>query len=226
MKILVIERKDNITMDICKLFTNFAGGSDIETENDLDKGIDKAVANRYDLVIIPYKGAKTVIRNAILKLRLSCSTPLIVISNDTEVSTIIDYLYSGADVCLPYQYNEEQLLAVAHSLIRRSTNNFVTNKYIFKNLEIDFFEKTVKINGEDIGCVAKMYDCFEYLVRHKDLIISKTTLFNRVWGFESETIFSVVEVYISKLRSMLKGTGLDKYLKTIKNAGYTWTEKE
>ena len=71
-----------------------------------------------------------------------------------------------------------------------------------------------------------MYEVFEYMVRHKEIIISKNTLFNRVWGFESETTFSVVEVYISKLRKLLEKGGLSNHLQTIKNAGYLWTEKE
>ena len=100
------------------------------------------------------------------------------------------------------------------------------NLYEFKSLQVNFFERSVKINGEDVQIVAKMYDLFEYLIRNKEIILSKNTLFNRVWGFESETTFSVVEVYISKLRKLLEKGELAGQLLTIKNAGYCWTEKD
>ena len=66
----------------------------------------------------------------------------------------------------------------------------------------------------------------EYLVRNKEMIITKEQLFNRIWGFESETIWSVVEVYVSNLRKLLKKYNYHTYLKTLRNVGYMWSEKE
>ena len=71
-----------------------------------------------------------------------------------------------------------------------------------------------------------MYDILEYLVRNKEIIIPKEQLFNRVWGFDSDTIWSVVEVYVSNLRKILKEYDYNGYLKTIRNVGYMWSEKE
>ena len=143
-----------------------------------------------------------------------------------DVDTKIDLLNSGADSFMIYDYNENELIAVVGSILRRYYKDFGVNIYDFKSLQVNFYEKTVKINGESINIVAKMYELFEYLIRHKEIILSKNTLFNRVWGFESETTFSVVEVYISKLRKVLEQGGLANHLLTIKNAGYCWTEKE
>ena len=66
----------------------------------------------------------------------------------------------------------------------------------------------------------------EYLVRNKEIIITREQLFNRIWGFDSDTIWSVVEVYISGLRKVLKEYGYAKYLKTLRSVGYMWSEKE
>ena len=58
------------------------------------------------------------------------------------------------------------------------------------------------------------------------MIITKEQLFNRIWGFESETSWSVVEVYVSNLRKLLKKYNYHAYLKTLRNVGYMWSEKE
>ncbi|MFA6890160.1 MAG: helix-turn-helix domain-containing protein, partial [Bacilli bacterium] len=61
---------------------------------------------------------------------------------------------------------------------------------------------------------------------NKEIIIPKEQLFNRIWGFDSETVWSVVEVYVSNLRKALKKYDYHMYLKTLRNVGYMWSEKE
>ena len=89
----------------------------------------------------------------------------------------------------------------------------------------DINQKKVTINGEIIECIGKTYDILEYLVRNKEIIIPKEQLFNRIWGYDSDTIWSVVEVYVSNLRKVLKPYGYHLYLKTLRNVGYMWSEK-
>lgn len=69
-----------------------------------------------------------------------------------------------------------------------------------------------------------MYDILEYLIRNRNIIIPKEQLFNRIWGFDSETIITVTEVYISNLRKLLSKYGESNHLKTVKNVGYMWSE--
>ena len=91
-------------------------------------------------------------------------------------------------------------------------------------MKFDLVHKSVTIGGEKLDIVGKTYDILEYLVRDKEIIIPKEQLFNRVWGFDSDTVWSVVEVYVSNLRKILKQYDYHKYLRTIRNVGYMWTE--
>ena len=81
-----------------------------------------------------------------------------------------------------------------------------------------------KINGKYVKVSGKMYDILEYLIRNRNIIIPKEQLFNRIWGFDSETIITVTEVYISNLRKLLAKYGESNHLKTVKNVGYMWSE--
>ena len=95
-----------------------------------------------------------------------------------------------------------------------------------KKLKFDISQKKVTINDEPLELTGKSYDILEYLIRNNDIIITKEQLFNRIWGFESETIWSVVEVYVSNIRKTLKKYDYHIYLKTLRNVGYMWSEKE
>ena len=61
---------------------------------------------------------------------------------------------------------------------------------------------------------------------NRDRLVSKTQLFDRVWGFLSDTSSNVVAVYMSGIRKQLKPFGYDIYLKTIRGVGYLFTEKD
>jgi two-component system response regulator CiaR len=62
----------------------------------------------------------------------------------------------------------------------------------------------------------------EYLLNSKGSIITKDQIFDKIWGFDSETTTNVIEVYASGIRKELKKYGYDKYLKTIRGVGYIW----
>lgn len=225
MKILIVESDENTSKKLCKTFAEYGGGSVCEVAGDLDRGLEIGLAGKYDFIIVGHGGNRDATKNMITKLRAECSIPLVVLLPDDDTTRKVVFLNSGADACLRYDCEEAELLAVIGAVLRRYYRNFGINVYEFKNLKINYFEKSVKIDGEDVGVVAKTYDLIEYLTRHKGIIVSKETLFNRVWGFDSETAISVVEVYISKLRKLLEKGGLSAHLQTVKNAGYCWSEK-
>ena len=64
------------------------------------------------------------------------------------------------------------------------------------------------------------------MIQNKGIILTKEQIFDRVWGFNSETAITVVEVYMSNLRKHLKAHQLDKSITTIRNVGYMLTETE
>ena len=122
-------------------------------------------------------------------------------------------------------FYRDELIARVEALLRRYNNTFDGFKLTFKDMVFDISQKKVTINGQMADIIGKSYEILEYLVRNKEIIIPKEQLFNRIWGFDSDTIWSVVEVYVSNLRKVLKQYGYDTYLKTLRNVGYMWSEK-
>ncbi|MDD2681707.1 MAG: response regulator transcription factor, partial [Bacilli bacterium] len=179
----------------------------------------------YDLIILdvmlPHIDGFTILE----KLRKFSNCPVLMLTAKTSVNDRVKGLNLGADDYLTKPFFRDELIARVEALLRRYNNNFQGLKLTFKDMEFDVVHKIVRINGNSLDLVGKTYDILEYLVRNKEIIIPKEQLFNRIWGFDSDTVWSVVEVYVSNLRKTLKDFGYNNYLKTIRNVGYMWSEK-
>ena len=91
-------------------------------------------------------------------------------------------------------------------------------------MKLDLNNRTVKAGDIELVLQGKQFDVLEYLINSKNTIITKDQIFDKIWGFDSDTSTNVIEVYTSGLRKELKKVGYDKYLKTIRGVGYIWSK--
>jgi two-component system response regulator CiaR len=171
-------------------------------------------------VMLPKIDGFTILEN----IRKFSNVPVLMLTAKDTVQDKVRGLKLGADDYLTKPFYRDELLARTEALLRRYNNNFEGLRLTFREMKFDLVHKSVTIGGEKLDIVGKTYDILEYLVRNKEIIIPKEQLFNRVWGFDSDTVWSVVEVYVSNLRKILKQYDYHKYLRTIRNVGYMWTE--
>ena len=178
----------------------------------------------YDLIVLDLMLPKLNGFDLLSRLRKTSVTPVIILTALDSTDKKIEGLKLGADDYLAKPFENDELLARVEAILRRYNNNFTT-KYVNGNLELDFASKMLKIDGEYVKLAGKMYDIVEYLIRNRNMIISKEQLFNRIWGYNSDTIVTVTEVYVSNIRKLLDKYNVKPYLKTIKNVGYMWSDK-
>ncbi len=222
MKFLVVE--DNITLNqnirdvLAKL-----GESDCSYDG--EEGLYMAEHGSYDLIVLDLMLPKLNGFELLSRLRKTSVAPVIILTALDSTDKKIEGLKLGADDYMSKPFENDELLARVEAVLRRYNNNFNT-KYVHKNIELDYIGKMLKINGEYVKLAGKMYDIVEYLIRNRNMIISKEQLFNRIWGYNSDTIVTVTEVYVSNIRKTLEKYDAKKYLKTIKNIGYMWSDKE
>ena len=223
MKILVIEDDPNLNKSICEMLGNLA---EVDAVFDGEEALFQAEQDIYDLIILdimlPYIDGFTVLR----KIRKFSNCPVLILTALDSVSDKVKGLNLGADDYITKPFFRDELLARTEALLRRYNNNFQGLQLVFKDMKFDLIHKTVAIKGKKLDITGKNYDILEYLVRNKEIIIPKEQLFNRIWGFDCDTIWSVVEVYISTLRKILKEYDYNIYLQTLRNVGYMWSEKE
>jgi two-component system response regulator CiaR len=78
----------------------------------------------------------------------------------------------------------------------------------------------VTVDDEVLPIQGKEFDLLVYFIQNKGVILTKEQIFDRIWGFDSDTTLTVVEVYMSHLRKHLKPSGTDHLFKTLRNVGY------
>lgn len=223
MKILVVEDDKHLNKAICDMLKNIAETTAVYTGDEAMYAVEQ---NIHDLIILDVMLPKVDGFTILKKVREVGTTPVIMLTAKDSISDKVKGLKLGADDYMTKPFYRDELIARVNALLRRYNNNFDGFQIVFKDMKFDISQKKVTINDEPLDLTGKSYDILEYLVRNKDIIITKEQLFNRIWGFESETIWSVVEVYVSNIRKLLKKYNYHIYLKTLRNVGYMWSEKE
>lgn len=223
MKILVVEDDKKLNKSIADMISTLG---DVTSSYDGENALFLCEQNIYDLILLDIMLPKIDGFSILKYIRDHSKCPVIMLTAKDSVSDKVKGLNLGADDYITKPFFRDELIARCEAMLRRYNNNFMGLNIIFKDMKFDTVNKKVTINNEEVEIVGKNYDILEYLVRNKEIIIPKEQLFNRVWGFDCDTIWSVVEVYVSNLRKILKPYDYSKYLKTLRNVGYMWSEKE
>jgi two-component system, OmpR family, response regulator CiaR len=222
MKLLIIEDDKNLSETIRETTEAM-----FETKQAFDgeEGLFLAEQNIFDVIILdimmPYMNGYEVLQNLRKK---NITTPVIILTAKDGIDDKIQGFRYGADDYVVKPFHREELLLRLEAMIRRAGGTFEENTLIFKELKLNVKNKTASIGDEMVNLNGKQFDLLEYLINNKNTILTKEQIFDRIWGFESDTSTTVVEVYASKLRKNLKAFGYDQYIKTFRGLGYMFSE--
>lgn len=222
MKLLIIEDDRHLSETIKETIKDMF---EAQQAFDGEEGLFLAEQNIFDCIILdimmPYLNGYEVLQQLRKK---NVSTPVIILTAKDGVADKIQGFKSGADDYLVKPFHREELRLRLEAIIRRSGGEFKENTLTLKQLKMNTQNKTVLIDGELVKLNGKQFDLLEYLLNNKNIILTKEQIFDRIWGFESDTSTSVVEVYTSNLRKNLKKFNYDQYIKTFRGLGYMLSE--
>lgn len=222
MKVLIVEDDKILAKTIEQCIRN---KYDVDIANDGEEGVLFAEQKIYDAIILDLMMPNMNGYEVLDKLRgEKIYTPVLILTAKDDLNDKIRGFRAGADDYLTKPFNREELLIRIEALIRRATGNYGENVIEFKDLILDLNSRKISANGKEIFLQGKQFDMLEYLISSKNTIVTKDQIFDKIWGFNSETTANVIEVYASGLRKELKKIGYDKYLKTIRGVGYIWNE--
>ncbi|WP_394238482.1 response regulator transcription factor [Niallia oryzisoli] len=224
MKLLIIEDDRYLSDTIRETTGNMF---DVEQAFDGEEGLFLAQQNIFDIIILdimmPYMNGYEVLQ----ELRKSgVMTPVVMLTAKDGIDDKIQGFKVGADDYIVKPFHREELLLRLEAVVRRAGGQLEEHTLSFKELKLHLKNKTASIGGEMVQLNGKQFDLLEYLINNKNTILTKEQIFDRIWGFESDTSTTVVEVYASKLRKNLKAFGYDHYIKTFRGLGYMLTDGE
>ena len=215
--ILIVEDEPNIS-DFIKGELEYEGYN-VSIKEDGRKGLEEALRNEYDLVILdvmlPSMNGFEICR----RLKREKQSPVIMLSAKDSVMDKVNGLQIGADDYIAKPFAIEELLARIEVVFRRQDN---LNNYIvkFKDIVINKSSRIVKRNGIEINLTNKEYELLTILIDNKDKVVTREELLEKIWGYGYEPETNVTDVYIRYLRSKLNNKNKEEYIQTIRSVGY------
>jgi DNA-binding response OmpR family regulator len=215
MHLLVIEDEPRIRVFISRALA--AEGFAVDGASDGFEGLTKALAGRYDLVVLdlllPRVDGLTVLR----ELNRRCpELPVVIVSARSDLRTKLRGFELGASdyVAKPFAFDE--LLARVRAQLRAHASGdgrLVT----VGNVELDLPRRQARIGARVIDLSDREFRLLLHLVQHAGEVVTRESILSAVWGYYFDPRSNVVDVCVGRLRNKL---GAEAPIETVRHAGY------
>lgn len=223
IKILLVEDDLSLSNSVFDFLDDFA---DVMQVFDGEEGLYEAESGVYDLILLdlmlPEKDGFQVLKELREK---GISTPVLIMTAKESLDDKGHGFELGADDYLTKPFYLEELKMRIQALLKRS-GKYNSNTLSYKEVTVDIATNTTTVDGKVVELLGKEFDLLVYFLQNQNVILPKSQIFDRLWGFDSDTTISVVEVYVSKIRKKLKGTEFAKNLQTLRSVGYILKDAE
>lgn len=227
-KVLIIE-DDELIAELERDYLE-ANGYETEVAYDGTEGEKMAKTGEYDAVLLdvmlPGKTGFDICR----ELRRTMKLPIIMVTAKKEDIDKIRGLGLGADDYLVKPFSPAELVARVkshihiHNLLMEENNTKeqeMEREITYGNLRILVKSRRVYLDGKEITLVNKEFELLLFLAENPNLVFSKDTLFDRVWGMDSFGDVATVTVHVNRLRDKLgKNQTKTQFIETVWGAGY------
>lgn len=217
IKILLVEDDLSLSNSVFDFLDDFA---DVMQVFDGDEGLYEAESGVYDLILLdlmlPEKDGFTVLRELSEK---GVTTPVLIMTAKESLDDKGHGFELGADDYLTKPFYLEELKMRIQALLKRS-GKFDQNTLSFGDVRVNLATNSIFVGDKEVELLGKEFDLLVYFLQNQNVILPKSQIFDRLWGFDSDTTVSVVEVYVSKIRKKLKGTDFAANLQTLRSVGY------
>ncbi len=222
-KILVVEDEEQIASFLRRGLAY--EGYEVDVAPDGVVALSKARETRMDLVVLdlmlPGMDGLEVCR----RLRTTNSSlPILVLTARDSVSDRVQGLDAGADDYMVKPFALAELLARVRALLRRAGPG-EPELLQFEDLKLDTGTRQVYRAEKLIELTSKEFDLLELFLRHPRKVLTRETIYDRVWGYDFGGESNIIEVYIRYLRQKLETDGKSRLLFTVRGVGYVLREE-
>ncbi|MGI6557294.1 MAG: response regulator transcription factor [Pseudoramibacter sp.] len=226
-RILIVE-DDPLIADLERDYLE-AAGYEVEIASDGETGLELAQSEKWDLflldVMLPGMNGFNICR----AIRENSNTPIILVTaKKTDVDKIRG-LGLGADdyIVKPFSPSEMVARVKAHIAIHERLKSGRTpshHQIAVKDLVIDTDAHRVSVRGREVSLKNKEYELLVFLASNPDIVFSKETLFDRIWGMDAMGDTATVTVHINRIREKIEiDSSHPEYIQTVWGAGYRFS---
>ena len=147
-------------------------------------------------------------------------TPVLMLTARSEVSERVAGLEAGADDYLAKPFAREELIARLRALLRRTGWEGDEQTLRFEDLELDPLAHEARRNDRLLELTRTEFLLLELLMRHPRQVLTRSTIFDRVWGYDFGPASNSLEVYVGYLRRKTEALGEPRLVHTVRGVGY------
>jgi len=218
-KILIVEDEQKIARFL-ELELKYEGYV-VDIANNGREGFEKGKSPDVDLIILdlmlPGLSGIEVCR----RLRQTSDVPIIMLTAKDDISDKVTGLDIGADDYMTKPFAVEELLARIRVLLKRKYHK--TNEQdILKIGKLTLCKNNYKVefDNENIELTKKEFELLEYLMKNKNIVISREKILDNVWGYDYYGDTNIIDVYIRYLRSKIDQKYNVSLIETVRGVGY------
>jgi len=218
MRVLVVEDERRIADFICKGLSEHGYGVDVAYDG--DEALHWPDVAEFDVIVLdvmlPVRDGIEVCRA--LRER-GLRTPILMLTARDAIEDRVRGLDSGADDYLVKPFAFAELVARLRALIRREPAAKDTALRV-GDLVLDTTTREVSRGNQRIDLTTKEYALLEYLMRHPNQVLTRTTIAEHVWNYDFDNATNVIDVHIRNLRRKIEDPFPTKLIRTVRGAGY------
>jgi two-component system, OmpR family, response regulator MprA len=199
-------------------------GFEVEVAEGGDEALSRLRERPYDLVVLDVMMPGSDGIEVCERLRaVGDRLPVLMLTARDAVRDRVAGLEAGADDYLPKPFANEELVARVRALLRRSCGD--TDKLAFADLELDLLTRDARRGGRMIELSSIEFELLEFLLRHPRQVLSRSLIYERVWGYDVSRSSNSLDVFIGRLRRKLEAGGERRLIHTVRGVGFTLRER-
>jgi two-component system alkaline phosphatase synthesis response regulator PhoP len=224
-RILLVEDEPGLVLTLTDLLT--AEGHTVESATDGPTGLARALAERFDLIILdimlPGRNGFEVCREL---RRQGRDVAILMLTAKSQLTDRVVGLKLGADDYMVKPFEPPELVARIEALFRRVKRERLTpvTRFEFGSVEIDFEKGFARKSGTPIGLAGKELDLLRYLIDHRGAVVPREELLQAVWEYQPGVSSRTIDVHVAWLRQKLEDNPqYPQYIHTVRGVGYRFS---
>ncbi|HEX9631129.1 MAG TPA: response regulator transcription factor [Gemmatimonadales bacterium] len=195
-------------------------GYAVDLARDGDEAIVLAHVNDYDAILLDLMlPKKNGLQVAAELRREGRTTPILMLTARDATEDVVRGLDAGADDYLTKPFKFDELLARLRALVRRGGATRV-ERITAGPLELDRLKHQAYVGGKALDLTPREFQLLEHFMMHKDDVVRRTELLEKVWDMHFDPESNVVDVHVGNLRRKLREAGYDGIIRTVRGVGF------
>ena len=223
-KILVVDDEEKIRELIGK-YAKFEGHS-VDFATDGMEAVEKCRENTYDVIIMDIMMPNLDGFSACREIRKKSDVPILMLSARGEEYDKINGFELGVDDYVVKPFSPKELMLRVEAIMKRAQKSEVApdvDIYKSRGLEVNFTARRVYVDGEEVNLSPKEYDLLFYMIKNKDIALTREKLINKVWGYDFFGGDRTLDTHIKLLRKSLGEYA--SYIITLRSVGYRYSDE-